>query len=72
VDTRSGKSAVEFDLNGVERQVYEFCAEIRVLPQIRARFGEVAPFLSRMVDSGLMIQEGGRYLSLALSGPWAA
>jgi ribosomal peptide maturation radical SAM protein 1 len=72
VDTRCGKSAVEFDLNGIERQVYEFCAEIRVLHQIRERFGEVEPFLGRMVDAGFMIQEGGRYLSLALSGPWAA
>jgi hypothetical protein len=72
VDTRCGKSAVEFDLNGIERQVYEFCAEIRVLQEIRVRFGEVGGFLGHMVDSGFMMQEGGRYLSLALSGPWQA
>ncbi|HEV2837124.1 MAG TPA: RiPP maturation radical SAM C-methyltransferase [Pyrinomonadaceae bacterium] len=60
-------------LSGEERAVYLYCDQNHSLPQIRTFLSErgasnieLEPFLDRLVNSRLMLNLDGRYLSLAI------
>jgi len=73
MDTRPGRKALNYPLNGVHREIYDFCDEIRSYSAIqefaREKEGEevcIDPFLQQLVNCQLMFQEGNQYLSLAV------
>ncbi len=58
-------------LEGRSREIYRFCERPRGFPRILARFPDLSeealrPFLRMMVDKRLMVEEGDRFLSLAV------
>ena len=77
-DTRRGWARHDYLLNGLQREVYEFCDDIRTDSALeefaRQRTGdgateqppELNPFLNDLVARGLMYREGRQYLSLAV------
>jgi ribosomal peptide maturation radical SAM protein 1 len=73
VDTRPGRPRYDFPLRGLQREVYDFCEEIRSRASIdafaSARAGcplDAGALLEQFVAYGLMLREGERYLSLAV------
>lgn len=76
-DTRSGATVPELTLNGLEREVYEFCDQAHAGPKIVAHLRRAFPdvefddrnvyaFLDSLVGNRLMVTDGESYLSLAL------
>jgi hypothetical protein len=56
---------------GIERDIYLFCTEIRSEKQILERFPEIRPRLKELLEAWIefriMFHESGRYLSLAVA-----
>jgi len=75
-DTRPAAHEVLLKISGVERALYQECDAIRSAAQLQRfvnnRFGteitveEIEQRLQPLLDRGLMIQEGTKYLSLAI------
>ncbi len=73
LDNRPGREPLHYPLNGVQREIYDFCDEIRGRSSIEAFAAErsgrrvsVDAFLERLVGFQLMLQEESQYLSLAI------
>ena len=83
IDQRRDALAPRFTLEGMAREAYLFCDEIRSLDRILSHLDRLAPgggpsramlatVLDRFVAERLMVREGPLYLSLALHVPAAA
>lgn len=79
-DTRGGRS-VTVGLTGLERSVYEICDEAKTYEQLFVALGDtlfadaetrrVRRFLDECVSKRLMVEENGRFLSIATAcGLW--
>ncbi len=78
VDTRPAHAHRLYPFSGLQREVYEFCDEIRSLKQIlelasrltgrtiEANEASIRTFLEQMLSLDLMVREGNQYLSLAI------
>jgi ribosomal peptide maturation radical SAM protein 1 len=73
VDTRPGRRSLHFPLNGLQREIYDFCDEIRSLDALEAfaaqRAGRpvaIGALIAQFLEYKLMLREGGHYLSLAV------
>jgi ribosomal peptide maturation radical SAM protein 1 len=73
VDTRPGRKAMHYPLTGLQREIYDFCDQIRSRSNIEMfaakQAGRDVPldeFLEQLVSFQLMLQEGNQYLSLAV------
>jgi ribosomal peptide maturation radical SAM protein 1 len=77
VDTRPGRPQMLYPFNGLQREIYDYCEDIRSRAAIaefaRSRvstqedFGPALDvFLNQMEACQLMIREGNQYLSLAI------
>lgn len=74
MDTRVSGAPLDYPLNGIQREIYDFCDEIQSVSNIAdfaaARGAEPASlerFLQQLVESRLMLREGNQYLSLAVN-----
>ncbi len=73
VDTRAGRERIDFPLNGLQREIYDFCDEIRSRADIE-RFADeragrpvsAGALLEQFLEHRLMLHEGNQYLSLAV------
>ena len=68
---RLNADPLQHRLTGTSREIYLFCSKIRSVRRILSRFPELPedklmPFLQMMTGKGLMFEEQGRYLSLAV------
>ena len=73
VDSRPGHKRLNYPFNGVQREIYDFCDEVRSRAAIEAFALErsatkesVDRFLQQLLHYQLMLQEGNQYLSLAV------
>jgi ribosomal peptide maturation radical SAM protein 1 len=73
VDTRPGRDPLNFPLNGLQREIYEFCDEIRGRASIEAfaceragRRVSIDELLNQLVNYRVMLSEGNQFLSLAV------
>ena len=70
VDQRDAEETAVHSFQGTDAAAYELCGDIgtpaRVASELDAAPAEVESALRKFCDSGLMIEEDGRYLSLAL------
>jgi hypothetical protein len=70
VDQRDAEETKVHALQGLEAAAYELCGDTgtpaRIASELGAEAGEVERALRKFCDLGLMIDEDGRYLSLAL------
>ena len=73
LDSRPGRTPLHYPLNGLQREIYDFCDEIRSHANIaefaaKKRGEEVAVdgFLDQLLESRLMLREGNQYLSLVV------
>jgi ribosomal peptide maturation radical SAM protein 1 len=73
LDSRPGRPALHYPLNGVQREIYDYCSEIRNYTSISSfanqRAGKevaISAFLNQLLDYRLMLREGNSYLSLAV------
>lgn len=73
LDSRRGHRRLDYPLKGLQREIYEFCDDIRDRVSLDSfvceRAGhdvDLEPFLEQMVDYQLMLKEGNHYLSLAV------
>ena len=73
IDTRPGREPLDFPLNGLQREVYDYCGEIRSRSAIAAFAAEragrpvsVQALLEQFVAYGLVLREGEQFLSLAV------
>ena len=69
---RLGNDAIQHRLTGTSREIYLFCNTTRSLRRIMSRFPQLPEdklmdFLQLMTGKGLMFEEQGRFLSLAVS-----
>ena len=78
VDTRPGRPQMLYPFRGIQRELYEYCEEVRsrqaIVEFARSKAGDSAEldasvdaFLASMEKWQLMIREGQQYLSIALS-----
>ena len=78
VDTRPEHPHRSYPLNGIQREIYDFCGDIRskaaIMDFARQRCGAAAgleealdAFLQQLEDWDLAIREGNQYLSLAIA-----
>ncbi|MDX1984667.1 MAG: RiPP maturation radical SAM C-methyltransferase [Bryobacteraceae bacterium] len=76
-DSRPGRNQMLYPFNGIQREVYEFCEEVRSRAAIQQMAEEkLGPrpdlaesldrFLKQMEDLQLMVREGNQYLSIAV------
>jgi ribosomal peptide maturation radical SAM protein 1 len=72
-DRRPGRSPADYRLGTVEAQIYEACDDGIGISRLQTKLGPSSPsetrvrkFLSALVDAGLALREGERYLSLAV------
>lgn len=72
-DSRATGAVKCFPLSGIEREIYDYCDEIRSGAAIAnfavgrgATLGWVNTFLDRLVNERLMLREGNQYLALAI------
>jgi ribosomal peptide maturation radical SAM protein 1 len=76
-DSRPGRSQMLYPFNGIQREIYEYCEEVRsraaILQMLETRLGprpDLEPsldgFLKQMEDLQLMVREGNQYLSVAV------
>ncbi len=68
---RLNADPLQHRLTGTSREIYLFCNKTRSIRRIMSRFPELPEdklmlFLQMMTGKGLMFEEGGRYLSLAI------
>jgi hypothetical protein len=73
IDSRPGHKRLNYTLNSVQREIYDFCEEIRSRASLEAfaagKSGtetSLDSFLQQLVSYRLMLQEGNQYLSLAV------
>ena len=73
LDTRPGRKPMHYPLTGLQREIYDFCDQIRSRSSIDAFAakwaGKEVPldeFLEQLVSFQLVLQEGNQYLSLAV------
>lgn len=73
LDSRSGREPLHYPFNGLQREIYDYCDEVRSRSSIdifgAKRFGKpvsLDAFLEHLVTSQLMLREDNRYLSLAI------
>jgi ribosomal peptide maturation radical SAM protein 1 len=77
VDSRSDARRPHVVLRGIDREIYEYCDQVRSLQSIRKHLKDILPeqsfsqsqvrtFLQSLVANKLMINDGSRYLSLSL------
>lgn len=77
VDTRPGRPQMMYPFNGIQREIYDYCDEIRSRHAITEFARVKAPteegleealdvFLRQMEDWQLMVREGSQYLSVAV------
>jgi ribosomal peptide maturation radical SAM protein 1 len=73
LDDRPQRRPIHFPLNGLQREIYDFCDEIRSLSSIEALVAErtgshasVDYFLDELVRYQVMLREGNQFLSLAI------
>jgi ribosomal peptide maturation radical SAM protein 1 len=69
---RLNADPMQHRLTGTSRKIYLFCGRTRSFRRILRQFPELTedrlrPFLRMMTGNGLMFEEQGRYLSLAIS-----
>jgi ribosomal peptide maturation radical SAM protein 1 len=78
VDTRPGRNPMNYPFNGLQREIYDYCDEIRSRQAIaqfaRERLGSdeglepaLDVFLRQMEEWKLMVREGNQYLSVAVA-----
>lgn len=75
-DTRPHRPVLVFPMTGLQKELYQYCSDIRTKAEIyhwyrkKAGDGETTEgldlFLDQMVDNQLMWKEGSQYLSLAV------
>jgi len=68
---RLNAEPMQHRLSGISRTIYLFCGRSRSVRRILSQFPElpedkIMPFLNMMTGKGLMFEEQGRYLSLAV------
>jgi len=73
IDSRPDHPRLNYPLNGLQREIYEFCDDIRNRASMDSFAAEreghpvdLSPLLQQMVDYHLMLREGNQYLSLAV------
>ncbi|MEK7405348.1 MAG: RiPP maturation radical SAM C-methyltransferase [Acidobacteriota bacterium] len=70
-DTRPGRPPLQYALNGIQRQVYDYCQEARSRASLESfvgmQNGWLDAFLEQMLAWQLMIREGNQHLSLAVT-----
>lgn len=77
IDTRPNRHQFQVALNGIQREIYDYCDTSkkfsRILAHAESRYGDIfepeswlQQFLEQMVDWGLMIREADSYLNLAV------
>jgi ribosomal peptide maturation radical SAM protein 1 len=73
LDDRLQRQPLQFPLNGLQREIYDFCDEIRSRSSIEAFVAErtgsqasVDYFLDDLVGHQIMLREGNQFLSLAV------
>lgn len=80
IDTRPGRESLQYPLNGIQREIYDYCDESKSHPNILSMVEEqcgagyeietsLQAFLDQMIDRQLMLREGNKYLSLAVHRP---
>ncbi|MBN1981529.1 MAG: RiPP maturation radical SAM C-methyltransferase [Chitinivibrionales bacterium] len=78
IDSRGREKPVGFPLRGLQAEIYEYCDEVRsfesIIAFVRKRSGDqqnnevsIMAFLGEMVKNRLMVREGKRFLSIALT-----
>jgi ribosomal peptide maturation radical SAM protein 1 len=78
--TRPGRQHLLYPLNGIQREIYDYCQESKtrssILKMVEARCDQsdevdkaLEAFLDSMIERKLMIREGDQYLSLAVLRP---
>ncbi|MFO7761432.1 MAG: RiPP maturation radical SAM C-methyltransferase [Desulfobia sp.] len=70
-ERRIREDSVNHRLEGTSREIYLFCEHRRGFEEIREKFSsfsadKIKSFLSMMTTKGLMFEDGGHYLSLAI------
>jgi hypothetical protein len=68
---RRNADPLQHRLNGTSRKIYLFCSDIRSIRSIKMKFpgfpeDKLMVFLKMMIGKGLMFEEKGRFLSLAV------
>ncbi len=68
---RRNTDPLQHRLTGTSREIYLYCSDIRSIRSIKLRFPELPGdklmlFLKMMIGKGLMFEEKGRFLSLAV------
>ena len=77
IDTRPERPQMMYPFNGIQREIYDYCDEIRtrgsILELVQRRFGasdqhepSLDKFLGQMLDWQLMVREGNQFLSVAV------
>jgi hypothetical protein len=77
IDTRPERPQMMYPFNGIQREIYDYCDEIRtrssILELVERRFGasdehepSLDQFLGQMLDWQLMVREGNQFLSVAV------
>jgi ribosomal peptide maturation radical SAM protein 1 len=77
IDTRPERPQMMYPFNGIQREIYDYCDEIRtrsnILDLVAKRCGDsdqhepsLDHFLGQMLDWQLMVREGNQYLSVAV------
>lgn len=79
-DSRPGYEPMHYPFNGLQREIYEFCEDVRsrsAIEQMAAAKVGASPelgasldqFLKQMISLNLMVREGNQYLSVAVGAP---
>jgi len=77
IDTRPERPQMMYPFNGIQREIYDYCDEIRtrgsILELVERKFGasdqhepSLDQFLGQMLDWQLMVREGNQFLSVAV------
>ncbi len=77
IDTRPERPQMMYPFNGIQREIYDYCDEIRtrgsILELVERRFGasdqhepSLDQFLGQLLDWQLMVREGNQFLSVAV------
>jgi ribosomal peptide maturation radical SAM protein 1 len=77
IDTRPERPQMMYPFNGIQREIYDYCDEIRtrsnILDLVERRFGasdqhepSLDQFLGQLLDWQLMVREGNQFLSVAV------
>ena len=77
IDTRPERPQMMYPFNGIQREIYDYCDEIRtrgsILELVERKFGasdqhepSLDQFLGQLLDWQLMVREGNQFLSVAV------